>query len=402
MARRASRGFSLIELLVALVFTMILMAGMGVVFKAGLSTFYTSGEKISSMRRNRVTADVLYDDLNTAGLSMVDITSALSASADHPAFFIIPNVAVKDSDNQPITTPDPGDPVTTDELYLAFDQPLPFDGQLVSGGGAGTTGRTAGGAVLANASFEAGTDDQYVIDCGDADYAKQVKVGMYMHIKDDLSHSALRIASATPSGVNVTVTVDASPTLGTQVTGRGDSGALRPNQRIDSSSVIFIRPSQMIRYRIVMMRLDPDPAKTKGIPCLVREQATYDPTSGFSPSDTQLVTENVAGFKVYLSADSGQNWAGWNKSYTEFANGWTNGIQAELDSQLVTLGRVGYTSTGENTSWYRDIPVLMRADITTRTATQRSEYASTPTSLAYKTFTQSLVLVPRHFGLTMK
>ncbi|MBP1628585.1 MAG: hypothetical protein H6Q00_3060 [Holophagaceae bacterium] len=402
MAKRASRGFSLIELLVALVFTMVLMVGMGTVFKAALSTFYTSGEKISSMRRNRVTGDVLYDDLNTAGLSMVDITSALSASVDHPAFFIIPNVAVKDADNLPIVTPDPGDPATTDELYVAFDQPLPFDGLLVSGGGAGTTGKTAGGAVLANASFLAGTDDKYVIDCGDADYAKQVKVGMYMQIKDDLSHSALRIASAVPSGENVTVTVDTSPSLGTQVTGRGDSGALRPNQRIDSSSVIFIRPSQMIRYRIVMMRLDPDPAKTKGIPCLVREQATYDPTSAFSPSETQLVTENVTGFKVYLSGDSGQNWAGWNKSYTSFANGWTNGIQAELDSQLATLGRVGYTSTGGNTSWYRDIPVLMRADITTRTATQRSEYASTPTSLAYKTFTQSLVLVPRHFGLTMK
>ena len=49
----------------------------------------------------------------------------------------------------------------------------------------------------------------------------------------------------------------------------------------------------------------------------------------------------------------------------------------------------------------RDNPILVRLDITTRTALQRGEYSSTGTTLAYKTLTQSLVMVPRHFGLTL-
>ena len=50
-APSAQRGFSLVELLVALVFTMVLMAGMANVYRASLSSFYTSGESISSVRR---------------------------------------------------------------------------------------------------------------------------------------------------------------------------------------------------------------------------------------------------------------------------------------------------------------------------------------------------------------
>jgi hypothetical protein len=44
----------------------------------------------------------------------------------------------------------------------------------------------------------------------------------------------------------------------------------------------------------------------------------------------------------------------------------------------------------------------VRLDVTTRTAVKRSEYSATPlVNTAYKDYTQSLVIVPRHFGLTM-
>ena len=67
-------GFSLVELLVALVFTMVLMAGMANVYKASLSAFYTSGESISSSRRNRMSVDLLVEDLNRAGMFLTDLS----------------------------------------------------------------------------------------------------------------------------------------------------------------------------------------------------------------------------------------------------------------------------------------------------------------------------------------
>lgn len=400
MARRESRGFSLVEMLIALLFTSILMAGMAAVFKSSITTFYTSGEKLSSLRRNRGSLDLLYDDLNNAGMSLVDITSPLTASDANPAFYIIPNVAVM---NAAAT-----DPQTTDELYMAYDQPLAFEGKLISGGTLDTTtglASTAVSKVLNEATMTSGTDDKYVIDCGDASYVSSLKAGMSFVIKDDMSHAALQISSppAAVSGqpTQVAVTVVSSISLATQVTGRGDPATLRPNQRIVGSGVVFIQPSQMVRYRIVLLNLDP--SNTNGIPCLVRQQGTYDPYNAFvaDSSLTQVIAENVAGFKVYLSADSGANWAGTAVTGTGLANGWTSGIQAALNTQLANVNRADYTTTAGNPSWYRDIPVLVRLDVTTRTATQRAEYSSTTKTLAYKNLTQSLVLVPRHFGLSM-
>jgi hypothetical protein len=77
-------------------------------------------------------------------------------------------------------------------------------------------------------------------------------------------------------------------------------------------------------------------------------------------------------------------------------------MRTELDTQLATAGRPDFMTTRGNENWIRSIPTLVRLDITTRTATKRAEYSATPlTTTAYKDFTQSLVIVPRHFGLTM-
>jgi len=402
-----TNGFSLVEMLVALVFTGILMAGMAVVFKSSLTSFYTAGERLSSVRRNRMSTDLLYDDLNTAGMSMVDITSPLLSGDTNPAFYIIPNALVTDAGAD--------DPATTDELYMAFDQPLAFEGKLLSGGGsynsAGTveSGATAGDKVLTGGSMTAGTDNSYVIDCGDAVYASSVKPGHSFHLKDNLSHQALTVVTATAAtGSNfVTVTTATTPSLATQVTGRGDPGALRNERRTVGAGAVFILPQQMVRYRIMMKSLDPDiTTKPHGIPCLVREQGVFDTTQAFVPDNalTQIITENVAGFKVYLSANSGRTWAGSAVTTTGMDDGWTDGIKAALDAQVLALGSQDFTNTSDP-AWYRNIPTLVRLDITTRTAVKRLEYAAATTpanTAAYKNFTQSLVIVPRHFGLPMK
>ena len=397
---RGSHGFSIVELLIALLFTSILMAGMASVFKSSLTTFYTSGEKLSSLRRNRASLDLLYDDLNNAGMALVDITSPLPSSTTNPAFYIIPNATIAHASAT--------DPATTDELYMAYDQPLAFEGKLISGGTLvdASTGAasTAVSKVLTGTAMTSGTDDKYVIDCGDASYASSVKTGMYFLIKDDMSHACFKILTAVPSSSNtsrVEVTVVSVVSLATQVTGRGDPATLRPNQRIVNSGVVFILPSQMVRYRIVLLNLDPENAN--GVPCLVREQGTYDPYSAFVPdaSLTQVIAENVAGFKAYLSADSGASWAGTAVTATGLTTGWESGIQAALNTQLANVNRADFTTTAGKPAWYRDIPVLVRLDVTTRTATRRAEYSTNMKTLSYKALTQSLVLVPRHFGLTL-
>jgi hypothetical protein len=402
----------MVEMLVALVFTSILMAGMAKVFQASLTTYTASGEKISSARRNRMATDLLYDDLNSAGMSLVDITSPLPSGSANPAFYIIPNVPIVYTG-----TPDPQDPTATDELYMAFDQPLPFEGKLTSGGGSTNTlgtesGSTAGEKVLGASAAVAGTDNSYVIDCTDASYAKSVKVGMSFLVKDNMSHQALQILTTSPSGNSVTVTTTTTPSLSTQVTGRGDSAALASNRRTVGAGVVFILPLQMVRYHIVMLNLDPNATShPNGIPCLVREQGVFNPNSAFVPdtSLTQVITENVAGFKVYLSADSGQTWAGSAVTATGLSAGWTSGIQAALNTQIASL--TASTSTTKNftdtsnPAWYRNIPVLVRLDLTTRTAGKRLEFGTAAEQAAfqadYKNFTQSLVIVPRHFGLPL-
>jgi hypothetical protein len=389
-------------MLVAVAFTSILMAGLAVVFRSSLSASYTMGEKISSVRRNRMSLDLLYDDLNSAGMVMVDVTSPFP-SGSNPPFYIVPNV--------PVANAVANGPQTTDMLYFAFDQPLPFEGTLTSGGGANSSGATAETAVLNGVGLVAGTDNKYVINCGDPSYATQVAAGMYMQIKDDLSYAALQISKVDQVSSNsVTVETSTTPTVTTQVTGRGDPGTLRANQRIQNSGVVFITASQQVRYRIAMMNLDPTTANAT--PCLIREQLAFDPnadptSAGFFsnpvPSSTTVIAENVSGFKAYLSADSGKDWAGLGLATTTtgFTAGWTNSIQAALNVQLGSIGRVGYTTTSGDPAWYRDNPILVRLDITTRTALQRGEYSTTGTTLAYKTLTQSVVLVPRHFGLPL-
>lgn len=68
-------GFSLVELLVALVFMALLMAGMAKVYQSSMNTFYKSSESLSSGRRNRMALDLLYDDLSAAGQYLINLTA---------------------------------------------------------------------------------------------------------------------------------------------------------------------------------------------------------------------------------------------------------------------------------------------------------------------------------------
>ncbi len=390
MARPTRRsGFSLVELLVAVLFIGILMAGMANVFKSSVSTLATTSEGLSNARRNRMSIDLLYDDLNSAGMYLADLTAPPKLNSSNPSFYIVPNVAIAGASAD--------DPVTADQLFFYLDEPLPFEGALFDSGAGGVYARNASELVLAG---EAPTvaDNTYTIDCGDASYTSMVKKGNSVILKDSWETFFVQ-DDPTISGTKITIKLGASPDAAT--TGVGASGAPPKAKHLMGSAVLFFRPAQMVRYSVKMKLYDPQ--KPTGVPCLVRDQGTYTP-AGFVADASQeaVVAENVSGFKAYLSADSGQTWAGYGQTYTGFDAGWSQGLRAELNTQLATAGRPDFQTTQGNENWIRSIPTLVRLDITTRTSIRRAEYSATPlTTAAYKDFTQSLVIVPRHFGLTM-
>jgi len=374
---RRSRGFSMVELLVALVFTMILMVGMGAVFKASLTTFHTAGEKLSSQRRNNMSLDLLGDDLNNAGMYLTDLANLPSVSSGNPPFQIVPNPST-------ITGVTQG----ADELYFYMDEPLPFDGTLTSS----ASSTKSASELVASESAASSSDYTYTIDCHESAYAKQVAQGQTFIFKDAWDTGYV---SATPVVSGTSVTVVAGASSSSAITGSGASGLPSKAKHITGSGVLFVKPAQLVKYSIQLLKLDPDSAT--GIPCLVRDQGAYS-TSGFTADSAlrQVITENVAGFRVYLSADSGQTWVGGSAYSTWSA------VRTALNAQLATYGRADYLTTANSEHWFRSIPVVVRVDVTTRTARQRTEYSdSTTPTLAYKEQTQSVVIVPRHFGLTM-
>jgi len=389
---KGSAGFSLVEMMVALLFTLVLMAGMSSVFKGTLMTFTTSSEKLASARRNRMSLDLLYDDLNNAGMYLTDLTTSPALSDTNPAFYFNPGTQAKTVAEVLVANEQSGVNQGADELLFYMDEPLPFEGTL------GTTGAKVAAQMVNEAVAPTTTDFTYTIACTDPTYAKQVTKGLAVIFKD--SWETQYIKTATPSGSDVTIETEADPQAA--ITGRGASGLPSKFPHITASGlnpgtgIVFVRPAQMVRYSIRVMNLDP--ANTSALtPCLVRQQGAYNNTA-FTPNPgggLQIITENVTGFRVYLSADAGKNWVGGDGFNT-----WAN-IRTGLNAQLASSGREGFKSIDNDFNWIRSIPVLVRVDVTTRTTTRRAEYSSQSDKPAFKQQTQSVVMVPRHFGLTM-
>lgn len=398
---RHSGGFSLLEMLIAVAFTGILMAGMAQVFKSSLGAFTTSGEILSASRRNRASTDLLYDDLNSAGMYLMELGMPPGFSTANPGFYILPNQAVAGASAD--------GPATADQLFFYLDQPLAFEGTLLDPSGAKANDQKVELGVsssIADAIVTA-ADLTFTVNCYTPSYAALVQPGMYLFFKD--SGVSSQIQSASASGSNVSIVLSQG-TTGGKIYGRGFGDAAGPKKHIMGSGVQFFAAEQMVRYSIKMKALDP--SQPGGIPCLVRDQGAYSRASFVAdPALESVITENVSGFKAYLSANAGQTWAGYGAGYTGLSGGWYNGILSELKTQLVTSGRQDFNTFKNNDdNWFRRLPLLVRLDVTTRSAVKRMEYnQNAPTDLTsasaiptYKDVTQSLVIVPRHFGLPVQ
>ena len=424
--REARSGFSLVELLVALVFMSLLMAGMAKVYQSSMNSFYKSGESLSSGRRNRMAMDLLYDDLNAAGQYLVNLTAYPSFGAGNPGFYILPNQAYTGTDV-------PAAKAITDQLSFYYDEALPFEGHLfdpTGGSGASTFATTSNADLVSTQANVATLDTTMEVKFQDPTYAAMVQsyydnsiangtTGLVAVFKDQWGPMA--ITGAVASGSTVTFKPQAAPDnekglptgvnpLNKERHFAGDGtfpgglpSTINGAPSTSGAPVLFVHPAQMVRYTIKSMDLDPSGGGV-GVPCLVRQQGDYNP-NGFVPSEETIIAEDVTGFKVYLSAypnptnnDPAVNWAGWGSTASDFASGWTNGILQTINTQLGSLGLVSATSTSDP-NWFRNTPLLVRVDLTTRSAIKRSTSATAATS-DYQYHTQTLYMVPRHFGLS--
>lgn len=363
-------GFSIVEMMVAMLFTMLLMLGMASVFKSSLSSFVTAGERLSSGRRNRMALEMLNDDLNMAGQYLTQMDRYPSwVLPNNPGFWIEPGSSS--------TVPD--------ALHLAFDDALPFDATLSIANATTTSNASSVYSRSALSSLPANLQIQT-----QADQVPQVKSGMYLVFKDafDVKQIASVVSS---SGSTLTVTLQDAP-YNQAGAPTGSTGLYFSVPHLNGAPILIVKPAQQVRYQIQNLNLDTsDAAKT--IPCLVREQTDYgknfvntEPTYSIS-----IIAENVTNFKVQLSVDGGANWISGTT--------WS-AMLASLDSALATSGREGFQAVSGNPHWYRDIPTLVKMDLTTQTAMARSEYSSTSGTAAKKTLTQTLMVSPKYFGLS--
>lgn len=399
IARTArTRGFSLVELLVALTFISILMAGMLRVFGSTMNAFSSANEAMGANRVKRWAITHIEDDLQSVGYfyyhpfrTLPGYVSVNTASGQN-ALMILPDQSITCASYDPATASRANETIWFDELQYLEDQPLPIQAQLASI----PTSSTSLSLRIASGSLSDVLPGDIVILLDPLyEICKVLTVGT-SSITLDTSASALQ-----------------NPSDGS---GTGASPGLKSLAHQPGTDVVFVRPLQVVRYTVLPLSLDPaDPAAQ--VPCLVRDQAPYPADgnrlawpaanaalpNGFTRT---VVAENVAGrslagahptaageyaFRVDLSPDNGTTWT------RSGAATWP-AIATNLNTWLAVNGRPEFQSVTDaaNPIWYRNIPALFRVDVSTRTTLKRQD-PNNPAQRVYTYRSQTLLCMPRNF-----
>ena len=353
---RQNHGFSLVELMVALMFLALLMAGMAKVYSSSVKVFKTTGETLSTQRNNTWAMNMISDDISQAGYIFPDrvLPSALTSGTElmfriDPAQTVSGVTRISDLNSSTVEN----ETLTADVFQFFADVPLPVTATWTTT----TTGESEGSATteLASAAVtftQGGTSD--------------LKAGDIMVILDGavqtLPNGTVIPSMETPmikTAANPVVFQDDSSVLANYTPVSFQALPVRPH--LAGVPLLFVRPAQLVRLSIKAVALDPAHPSVKQ-PCLVRQQANF-PTDGTSTVTwanvaSTVLAENVEGFRVDVSFDGGVNWDRTG------ASTWSD-IVNNASAHIKSIS--GYTSITDRRDWFRNIPCLLRIDLTTRT-----------------------------------
>lgn len=403
-------GFSLVELLVALVFTAILTTGMLRIFASSVSGFYTQQESLGLQRASRFALNLVEEEVIQAGYLFPPRNLRGELAVGTPA--AQPPVLLQQTDYQPVWSDPNGTTVTldkVDELQFVQDLNLEVEGTFAAD--------AAEGAAEALVSIPSGkaTLDKYL---GSSDHP------LVMVMLDSQIHQVdmVRIKSIS-SGGKVTLDPNSSglDAFGNERGGGFFSGIFN-NLHKKGAPCTFIAPLRVVRYAVVPRALDPADPKHM-IPCLVRQTAPLVKNSIFKPLmdqtapdqdpswTEQILVEGVSGLKVDLSIDGGKTFLRYNADGTLKGgmDTWANvygGLDAAIKSALPgTSVLASHTSKGLGDTldpmWTNYLSVTFRLDVETRTRLARAEYAAnqaTPTP-AFRTRTVTMMISPKNYAL---
>lgn len=410
--RRGQGGFSLVEMMVALLFTALLMGGMSTVFRSSLGTFMTTGEQLASSRRNRLALEMLYDDLNSAGMYMTNLGYYPTFQDGNEGFFL---------NRETVPGTDlPTNRLKNDQLYLYFDDPLPFEGTLQASGPSGLASGPGLSTLVSSAAVGGGdvgsVSNAFTVVFPDSTLAQKVKAGQFVVFRNGFDVKEIQSVSASGSAVTITPNPRTQSATGVST---GGSGAFFADPQIAGKNVLVVNRAQQVRYCIRGRAYDPENPSSP-IPCLVREQVNYGDPFTDASANTSVIAENVSRFQVFMSLDGGTTWFGMGGKAAG-QSGWDS-FKSSLDTELakagaLSTGRPGVQAVTGNPNWFREIPVLVRVEVTTRSPKPLREYYNPDLPLAsqypdptdttpdatqrryFNETTRTLILMPRHFGL---
>ncbi|MBI1753615.1 MAG: prepilin-type N-terminal cleavage/methylation domain-containing protein [Acidobacteria bacterium] len=373
--RPLQHGFSLIEMLVAVMFIGILSAGMMRIYSANLSGFQRVNDTIASQRRGRWALSSLQDDVASVGFfAFVPFNQPAGysvVSGSQEPFMILPSPTAVS-----VTGPDPTNPTVMltanlspnpDELQFVGDIPLPIQATVLSTSGTALGLNVSSGNM---ADIEAG-DIVAILD----PTFEQVKVAT----KPSSTTLSISATGASEQASRQVAGYALSPTLSAHAVG---------------VPVVVFRPNVVTRYSIQARAWDPSNAGT--IPCLVRQQTPY-PDGGalidWTGVQADVIAENIDGFRVDISFDGGTTWL------RQAAGSW-DAIVSSMQG-LSPGGVVLNPRDASNPLWYRNFPCLIRMDITARSAAPKAANSDITGQAAYVRRTQTLMVTPRNFGLPL-
>lgn len=379
-SRHGSRGFSLTELLIAMLFVGFLMAGMLQVFAAGLKGFRQADATLGAQRTMRWAVALLEEDLQSLGFffPLRPVPGNINLGTGQNPLMLLPGQTVEvkvrsSSGLTPVT-----ETLVTDEIQYLTDQPLRLTARLQS---------------------DATTVDQAVIEVLTGTLS-DVQAGDFMAVLDP-AFEVVRIKTVDSASGKVTLDTDASVQQDAAGNPSGVSPGFAAGNHKQGAQVLFVRPMQVVRYSIQPFAVDPANPQLQ-IPCLTRQQAPY-PITGtlidWSGVAATRVAEHVTRLRFDMSLDGGRTWA------RAGAANW-DAVRGNLDDQLTALNvkdpfPISLTNTA-TPLWYRNVPMLIRADITSRTAVRLDLSAERGTpQYGFRERTQSLLISPRNASLAL-